>query len=169
MLSRTLPPPPTRRLPRDPYDISMVCHAFVSITFAFSCYSRSVEARNWSKRNRNPNRSNMKIRKSINIFRENRKPNAKKRKIRKPQWTPKPRKRSFLAQKPKTDLKNSQNRKTENPSAALDKQETHIIKDISRISVHAQKSPPPKKRPPFDHTVKHVPHLNKCPPTPPSS
>ena len=69
----------------------------------------------------------------------------------------------------KTDLKNSQNRKTENPSAALDKQETHTIKDISRISVHAQKSPPPKKCPPLDHIVKQVPHLNKRPPTPPSS
>ena len=78
-------------------------------------------------------------------------------------------KTKFFGTKPKTDLKNNQNRKTENPSAPLDKQETHVIKDISRISVHAQKSPPPKKRPPLDHIVKQVPHLNKRPPTPPSS
>ena len=40
-------------------------------------------------------------RKTASVFHENRKPDAKKRKIRKPQWPP----------KPKTDLKNSLNRK----------------------------------------------------------
>ena len=130
----------------------MVCHAFVSITFAFSCYSRSVEARNCRSDRRETgtqigqigkteNRIGYQIRKPVSIFRENRKPNAKQRKIRKPAMNNKTEKLKFFWHKNrKTDLKNSQNRKTENPSAPLDKQETHTIKDISRISVHAQKS-----------------------------
>ena len=147
----------------------MVCHAFVSITFAFSCYSRSVEARNCRSDRRetgtqigqigkseNPliffaktENQMLKNGKSVNQNREN---------------------EVFWHKNRKTDLKNSQNRKTENPSAPLDKQETHTIKDISRISVHAQKRrSPPKKRPHLDHIVKQVPHLNKRPPTPPSS
>ena len=49
-----------------PAIFQLVCHAFLSITFAFSDYSRLVEARNCrlrSKRNQNPNRSNKKDRK----------------------------------------------------------------------------------------------------------
>ena len=74
----------------------LVCHIFLSITFAFSCYSRSMEAHNCrsdrretgtptSSNRKTENRIEFQIRKSVNIFRENRKPNAKIRKIRKPQ------------------------------------------------------------------------------------
>ena len=85
-----------------------------------------MEARNcWlrSKRNQIPNRSNRKDRKPHRI--SNPKPvsifaktetKCLRRKIRKPQWTPKPKNRSFLAQKPKHRNRNSQNRKTENPN-----------------------------------------------------
>ena len=71
-------------------------HAFLSITFAFSGYSRSVEARNCRSDRRETgtqigqigktkNRIGYQIRKPVSIFRDNRKPNAKKRKICKPQ------------------------------------------------------------------------------------
>ena len=74
----------------------LVCHAFPSITFAFSGYSRSVEPRNYRIDRRETgtqigqigkakNCIGYQIRKPVSIFRENRKPNAKKRKIRKPQ------------------------------------------------------------------------------------
>ena len=92
VLSRTLrvaapslPPPPTLEGKGGILAIfQLVCHALVSITFAFSSYSKSAEARN-CRSYRNPNRSNRKnrncigyqIRKPVNIFRENRKPNAK--------------------------------------------------------------------------------------------
>ena len=58
------------------------------------------------------NRIEYQIRKPVNSFRGKRKPNAKIRKMRKPQRTPKPKNRI-------TDLKYSQNRKTENPDAPL--------------------------------------------------
>ena len=74
----------------------LVCHTFLSITFAFSCYSRSMEARNCPSDRRESGTqtgqigkpktaSNIKSEKPVNIFRENRKPNAKIWKIRKPQ------------------------------------------------------------------------------------
>lgn len=91
-----------------PTIFQLVCHAFLSITFAFSGYSRSVEARNcrsdrretetpMGQKGKTENRIGYQIRKPVGIFRENRKPNAEKRKIRKPQWTPKPKDQSFLA------------------------------------------------------------------------
>ena len=112
VLSRTLreavpfppPPPPTLRGRVQlhvgylgiPTIFQLVCHTFLSITFAFSCHSRSMEARNYRSDRREtgtPNSSNRKtenriefqIRKPVKIFRENRKPNAKIWKIRKPQ------------------------------------------------------------------------------------
>ena len=74
----------------------LVCHAFLSITFAFSGYSRSVEARNYRSDRREigtqigqigkiENRIGYQIRKPAGIFRENRKPDPEKRNIRKPQ------------------------------------------------------------------------------------
>ena len=102
----------------------LVCHAFLSITFAFSSYSRSVEARNCRSDRRETgtqigqirktkNRIGYKIRKPVSIFCENRELNVKKRKIRKPQWTPKP--KFFWRKNRKTNLKNSQNRKSQCP------------------------------------------------------
>ena len=114
MLSRTLrvavpSPPPTLRegVGRGrvrllvgylgiPAIFQLVCHAFLSITFAFSGYSRSVEARNCRSDRRETgtqigqigkigNRIGYQIRKPAGIFRENRKPDAEKRNIRKPQ------------------------------------------------------------------------------------
>ena len=82
----------------------------------------------------------MKIRKPINIFRENQNQMLKNGKSVNRNEHQNRENEVFWHKNRKTDLKNSQNRKTENPSAPLDKQETHIIKDISRISVHAQKS-----------------------------
>ena len=137
VLSRTLPSPPTlgggERLHVGyqgiPAIFWLVCNAFVSITFAFSCYSRSVEARNCRSDRRETgtqigqigkteNRIGYQIRKPVSIFRENRKPNAKQRKIRKPAMNNKTEKLKFFWHKNrKTDLKNSQNRKTENPNA----------------------------------------------------
>ena len=75
---------------------SVVCHAFVSITFAFSCCSRSVEGRTCRSDRRETgnqigqigkteNSIGYQIWKPVNTFRENRKPNAKKRNIHKPQ------------------------------------------------------------------------------------
>ena len=113
MLSRTLrvavpSPPPTLREGEGrgrvrllvgvgiPAIFQLVCHAFLSITFAFSGYSRSVEARNCRSDRRETgtqigqirkieNRIGYQIRKPAGIFRENRKPDAEKRNIRKPQ------------------------------------------------------------------------------------
>ena len=79
-----------------PAIFQLVCHAFLSITFAFSGYSRSVEARNCRSDRRETgtqigqigkieNRIGYQIRKPTGIFRENRKPDAEKRNIRKPQ------------------------------------------------------------------------------------
>ena len=89
----------------------LVCHTFLSITFTFSCHSRSVGARNCSSDRRETgtqigqigkteDRIEYQIKKPVNIFSENRKPSAKIRKIRKPRRTPKPKNRSFFAQKP---------------------------------------------------------------------
>ena len=72
-----------------PAIFQLVCHAFLSITFAFSGYSRSVETRNCRSDRRETgtqigqigkteNRIGYQIRKPVSIFRENRKPNAKK-------------------------------------------------------------------------------------------
>ena len=94
----------------------LVCHAFTSITFAFSGYPRSVEPRNYRIDRRETgtqigqigkakNCIGYQIRKPVSIFRENRKPNAKKRKIRKPQWTPKLKNWSFWCKNRITDLK----------------------------------------------------------------
>ena len=137
------PPPPWGRVRLHlsclgiPAIFQLVCHAFVLISFAFSCYSGSVEARNCrsdrketgtqiGQIGKTENHIGYQIRKPVGIFREKRKPGAIKGKIRKLQWTPKPRNRSFLAQKPKNRSKNSQNRKTENPNAPL------VIQSIKR-------------------------------------
>ena len=72
-------------------DISI---GFLSITFAFSDYSRSVEARNCRSDRRETgtqigligkteNRIGYQILKPVSIFPENRRPNVKKRSIRK--------------------------------------------------------------------------------------
>ena len=144
--SRTLssPPPTLRGRVRlhvgylgIPTIFQLVCHTFLWITFAFSCHSRSMEARNYrsdrretgtrnSSNRKTENRIEFQIRKPVNIFRENRKPNAKIRKIRKPQWTPKPKNRSFLAQKPKAILKIAKTAKIENPNAPLLQDRTSI-------------------------------------------
>ena len=108
----------------------LVCHAFVLITFAFSCYLRSVEARNCCSGQRETRTQigqigktkkciGYQIWKPVNIFCKNGKPNVKKRKIGKLQWTPKPRNWIFLYKSRKTNLKNSQNHKTKNPNALL--------------------------------------------------
>ena len=64
------------------------------------------------------NRIGYQIRKPVSVFRENWKPNAKKkkRKIRKPQGH---QNRKIEVFERKTDKKNSQNRKPENPNAPL--------------------------------------------------
>ena len=118
----------------------LVCQAFVLITFAFSCYLRSVEARNCCSGQRETRTQigqigktkkciGYQIWKPVNIFHKNWKPvnifhknwklNVKKQKIGKLQWTPKPRNWSFLYKSRKTNLKNSQNHKTKNPNALL--------------------------------------------------
>ena len=96
---------------RIPSIFQLVCHTLFSIS-VFSCYSRSVEARNCRSDRRETGTKIIQIRKTENgieyqirtpvtIFCKNRKLNAKIRKIRKLQWTPKPKNRNFLAQKPK--------------------------------------------------------------------
>ena len=65
------------------------------------------------------NRIEYQIRKPANSFRGKRKPNAKIRKMRKPQRTPKPKTEVFWHKNRITDLKYSQNRKTQNPDAPL--------------------------------------------------
>ena len=99
------PPPPTRgggrvRLHVGYLEIlatfQLVCHAFLSITFAFSSYSRSVEVCNCHSDGRQigtqigqigitENRIGYQSQKPISISGENRKPSVKKRKICKPQ------------------------------------------------------------------------------------
>ena len=112
MLSHTLcvavpspPPPPPRGGGRVrlhvsyleiPATFQLVCHAFLSITFAFSGYSRSVEVCNCHSDGRQirtqigqigitENRIGYQSQKPISSSRENRKPSVKKRKICKPQ------------------------------------------------------------------------------------
>ena len=115
--NRTLPFPPTLGEGYGyvgylgiPAIFQLVCHTFLSITFAFICYSRSVEARNCRSDRRETgtqidqigktgNHVEYEIRKPVNIFHENQKPNEH--------------------QNRKTDLKCSQNRKTKNPNASL--------------------------------------------------
>ena len=122
--SPPLPPPPWGRgrvrlhvgFLGIPAISQLVCHAFTSITFAFSGYSRWVEPRNYRIDRRETgtqigqigkakNCIGYQIRKPVSIFRENRKPNAKKRKICKPQWTPKLKNWSFWCKNRITDLK----------------------------------------------------------------
>ena len=99
------PPPPTRgggrvRLHVGYLEIlatfQLVCHAFLSITFAFSGYSRSVEVCNCHSDGRQigtqigqigitENRIGYQSQKPISISGENPKPSVKKRKICKPQ------------------------------------------------------------------------------------
>ena len=131
VLSHTLrvavpsPPPPTRGGGRVrlhvgyleiPATFQLVCHAFLSITFAFSGYSTSVEVCNCHSDGRQigtqigqigitENRIGYQSQKPISSSCKNRKPSVKKRKICKPQWTPKPKNQSFLAQKPKNQSK----------------------------------------------------------------
>ena len=94
--SPPLPPPPWGRgrvrlhvgFLGIPAISQLVCHAFTSITFAFSGYSRWVEPRNYRIDRRETgtqigqigkakNCIGYQIRKPVSIFRENRKPNAK--------------------------------------------------------------------------------------------
>ena len=110
-----------------PAIFQLVCHAFLSITFAFSGYSRSVEARNCRSdrretgtqigqigKNRKPYRiSNLKTRQYFFAETENQmlkngiSANRNEHQNRK--------NRSFWVQKPKNRSKNGQNRKTKNP------------------------------------------------------
>ena len=116
----------------------LVCHTFLSITFAFSRYSRSVEARNCrpdrgetgtqiSQIGKTENCIEYQIRKPVNIFRENRKPNANIWKIRNPQRTPNRKTEVFWHKNRKTDLKYSQNRKNQNPNAPLRQSTIYFI------------------------------------------
>ena len=109
-----------------PAIFQLVCHAFLSITFAFSGYSRSVEARNCRSdrretgtqigqigKNRKPYRiSNLKTRQYFS-----RKPKTKCLKTENPPtaMNTKTEKPKFLGTKPKNRSKNGQNRKTKNP------------------------------------------------------
>ena len=144
MLSRTLPPPPQHvGYLGIPTIFQLVCHAFVPITFAFSWYSRSAEARNCRSDRRETGIQIGQIWKSENLlifFPKTENQILKNGKSVNRNEHPNRETEVLWHKNRKTDLKNSQNRKTENPSAPLDKQETHTIKDISRISVHAQKS-----------------------------
>ena len=90
----------------------LVCHAFLSITFTFSGYLRSEEARNclsgWretgtqiGQMGKTENCIWYQIREPVSIFRENRKSNAEKQKIRKQQWTPKLKNRQKLKNRSK--------------------------------------------------------------------
>ena len=116
-----------------PVIFQLVCHAFLSITFAFSSYSRSVEACNCCSDRRETktqigligktvNCIGYQIRKPVSVFYENRKPNAKKPKTCKPQWTSKLKNQSLGAQKLKNQSKKKpkpQNPKSQNPNAPL--------------------------------------------------
>ena len=90
----------------------LVCHAFLSITFTFSGYLRSEEARNClsgrretgtqiGQMGKTENCIWYQIREPVSIFRENRKSNAEKQKIRKQQWTPKLKNRQKLKNRSK--------------------------------------------------------------------
>ena len=118
--NRTLPFPPTLGEGYGyvgylgiPAIFQLVCHTFLSITFAFICYSRSVEARNCRSDRRETgtqtdqigkteNRVEYEIRKPVNIFHENQKPNAKIRKNRKPHRISNSKTRQYFSRKPKT-------------------------------------------------------------------
>ena len=123
----------TCRLPRDRYNIQIGLSWFILITFAFSCYLRSVKARNCCSGQRKTRTQigqigktkkciGYQIWKPVNIFCKNGKPNVKKH-----QNTNETRNehqnretdRSFLYKSRKTNLKNSQNHKTKNPNALL--------------------------------------------------
>ena len=109
-----------------PAIFQLVCHSFLSIKFAFSGYSRLVEARSCRSDRRETgtqigligkteNCIGYQSRKPVSIFCENRKPNAKKTENPQTAMTTKPKKRSFLAQKPKNRSKTQpklQNRKS---------------------------------------------------------
>ena len=99
-----------------PAIFQLVCHSFLSIKFAFSGYSRLVEARSCRSDRRETgtqigligkteNCIGYQSRKPVSIFSENRKPNAKKTENPQTAMTTKPKKRSFLAQKPKNRSK----------------------------------------------------------------
>ena len=126
--SRTLPsfpPPPPQGRGRVrlhvgylgiPAIFQLVCHSFLSIKFAFSGYSRLVEARSCRSDRRETgtqigligkteNCIGYQSRKPVSIFCKNRKPNAKKTENPQTAMTTKPKKRSFLAQKPKNRSK----------------------------------------------------------------
>ena len=90
----------------------LVCHAFLSITFTFSGYLRSEEARNClsgrretgtqiGQMGKTENCIWYQIREPVSIFRENRKSNAEKQKIRKQQWTSKLKNRQKLKNRSK--------------------------------------------------------------------
>ena len=79
-----------------PAIFQLVCHAFLSITFAFSSYPRSAEAHycpldrretgtHLGQMGKTKNCIRYQIQKPVSIFHENQKPNAKKLKICKPQ------------------------------------------------------------------------------------
>ena len=79
-----------------PAIFQLVCHAFLSITFAFSGYPRSAEAHycpldrretgtHLGQIGKTKNCIRYQIQKPVSIFHENQKPNAKKLKICKPQ------------------------------------------------------------------------------------
>ena len=112
-----------------PAIFQMVCQAFLLITFAFSGCLRSVEARNYCA-NRietgtqigkiGKNQKLYRISNPKSIFRENRKSNAENQNRKSANSNEHQSRKTefFLTQKNwKTDLKNSQNRKTENPDA----------------------------------------------------
>ena len=99
-----------------PAIFQLVCHSFLSIKFAFSGYSRLVEALSCRSDRRETgtqigligkteNCIGYQSRKPVSIFCENRKPNAKKTENPQTVMTTKPKKRSFLAQKPKNRSK----------------------------------------------------------------
>ena len=94
----------------------LVCHAFVSITFVFSCYSRWVEARSCRSGRKRKNRKPHRI---SNIFRENRKPDAKNGKYANRNEHLNRETEVFWIKNGKIDIKNRQNRKTENSNVPL--------------------------------------------------
>ena len=122
MCSRTLPspPPPSGRgrvrlhvgYLGIPTIFQLVCHTFLSITFAFSCCSRSVGARNCrSDRRETGTQIGQKSKYRIIFFTKTENQMLKYGKSANRNENQNQKNRIFLAQKPKTDLKNSQNRK----------------------------------------------------------
>ena len=106
-----------------PAIFQLVCHAFLSITFAFSGYSRSVEARNCRSNRKETgtqigqigkieNRIGYQIRKPF-IFRENRNQRDGKSANRNDYQNRKT--EVFWHKNRKTDLRNSQNQKSQCP------------------------------------------------------